>query len=176
MTQSTPSRTRSTSRSLSPICSVMSGIAGEKLRQRGQKQGPRQVARHVYPNGAGDAPRRCGWPPQGPPEWTRSADNTASPPPSAVRAGWCAVAAAPRDCLQRLNSRGRLAGNPRSAAAALNEPRSTMRTNRVRVSSLSMTLFQLAKLSCRPTRSYRRHSGPIIAHVFSREKRGKHEQ
>ena len=31
-------------------------VAGEKLRQRGQKQGPRQVARHVYPNGAGDAP------------------------------------------------------------------------------------------------------------------------
>lgn len=31
-------------------------VAGEKLWQRGQQQGPRQVARHVYPNGAGDAP------------------------------------------------------------------------------------------------------------------------
>ncbi len=43
-------------------------IAGEKLWQRGQQQGSRQIARHVHADNTGNAPRRCGWPPQGPPE------------------------------------------------------------------------------------------------------------
>ncbi len=74
-------------------------VAGEKLRQRGQQQGPRSC-----PPRLPEWCRRCSpalrLASQGPPEWTRSADNTASLLPSAVRAGWYDVAAAPETDLQ----------------------------------------------------------------------------
>ncbi|EJK91654.1 hypothetical protein UUU_16790 [Klebsiella pneumoniae subsp. pneumoniae DSM 30104 = JCM 1662 = NBRC 14940] len=36
-----------------------------------------------------------------------------------------------------------------------------------------MTLFQLAKLSCRPTRSYRRHSGAYNRSCFQQREKEK---
>lgn len=72
-------------------------VAGEKLWQRGQQQGPRRCPPRLPEWCRRCSPGAAVGLPQGPPEWTRSADNTASLLPSAVRAGSYDVAAAPRD-------------------------------------------------------------------------------